>query len=499
MRAQVLLINPPSSWYRPNPSRVVPTNLVALAGHLFRGGIHSRILDLSNLVDRDNQPVKDRPAVDRHPGKGFGGDPHGPEPPIEIGNTWMRVRAQIAQLLDEEPAIRHVGVAFNWSDMRRQSLEVCRIVKEMDPSLRVIIGGEHATCFPERYESMPWIDRVAVGQGEHQIHDFVSGVEGDARKVVFKEMPMAMNFLLDDFDSYIPFFDGHREGWYVWQKLPAQQVRALNLSGARGCPYECGFCSTAFFHDNKVHMRDAEHIAMEMEYYHREYGVNYFRIDDDTFALGNKRVTAFADALLRRRLKVAYECQTRVDKINDEVIRTLEGSGCASLGLGIESGSEYIRTERINKGIKIPQKNLIENLLRLRESPIPFALYLIVGYPGETDESIQETVDLVRMVRPDYVSPVRLELRPGTPVWEYAKKEHGLGDDLWFETDCPIFYNRASIPDAPFSDEQTREWMRRIRQAWVDSMSESTVHRMEPTIQALEKYYGVRFQRAVAA
>ncbi|MDI6809379.1 MAG: B12-binding domain-containing radical SAM protein [Candidatus Eisenbacteria bacterium] len=487
MRSRVLLLNPPSSWYRPNPSKVIPTNLVALASFLFRHGIQSRILDLSNLVDRDNEWCGDK--VDRHLGYGFGCEkPDG----LEAGDCWPEFRRRLQWVADEED-IETVGVAFNWTDMRRQSLKACQMVREIIPDAKIIIGGEHASCFPERYKAMDCVDEVVVGQGEHQLLAYVTGDETwKSRPVKFSEMPMPMNWLLDDFQSYLPLIDGYRDGWYTWQNLPAGQLRSINLSGARGCPYTCGFCSTAFFYGNKVYMRSGEHIAMEMEYYHREYGVNYFRIDDDTFALNNRRIAEFADAVKRRKLHIGYECQTRVDKINDEVIRNLKESGCASLGLGIESGDEYVRTEKIGKGLKIRQRDIVANLRKLTDGGIPFSLYFIVGYFGETDASIANTVDLVSAVGPQYVSPVRMEIRPGTPAWGEAKVSYGATNDLWFDTDCPIYNSSASFRLAPFSDTQLREWMFRIRRSWVETMTTERRDQMAPTIKAVEDYYNVR-------
>lgn len=485
----VLLINPPSSWYRPNPSKVIPTNLVALASFLFRHGVRSRIVDLSNLVCRDNEQYGQE--VDRHPGVGFGGGVVGENHETWTGDTWGEAETRLRALIAEESP-SHVGVAFNWTDMRYQSLKVCRLIRRIDPAVKIMIGGEHASCFPERYRAMDCVDEVAVGQGEHQMLSFIlDDPSWKAKPLVYADMPMPMNWLLDDFPAYIPLLDGYRDSWYTWQNLPAGHLRCMNLSGARGCPYECGFCSTAFFYGNKVYMRSGEQIAMEMEYYHREYGVNYFRIDDDTFALSNRRIAEFADAVKRRKLKIGYECQTRVDKINEAVIRDLKESGCASLGLGIESGDEYVRTERIRKGIKIKQHDLVERLHFL-QAAIPFSLYIIVGYYGESDASIENTVSLVRAVRPDYVSPVRLEIRPGTPAWDEAKSAYGVSDDLYFETDCPIYHSTLSIRNAPFSDTQLREWMLRIRRAWVATMDSSRRDRMAPTIKGLEDYYNVR-------
>ena len=185
----------------------------------------------------------------------------------------------------------------------------------------------------------------------------------------------------------------------------------------RGCPSTCYFCSSPDFWGRKVRFRSPRSIVEEILYIRQKYGLIYFSIRDDTFTADRKRVLEFCRLLQNQNADILWNCQSRVTAIDEELVIEMKRAGCECIQLGVESGSQRI-LQQLGKDITPLQ--ITHACAVIREIGINLSVYLISDVPGETGDDIQQTLELVRQIRPDdgYVSP--LAYYPGTKLYKDA-------------------------------------------------------------------------------
>ncbi|MFZ2949873.1 MAG: radical SAM protein, partial [Desulfuromonadaceae bacterium] len=185
----------------------------------------------------------------------------------------------------------------------------------------------------------------------------------------------------------------------------------------RGCPSTCYFCSSPDFWGRKVRFRSPDAIVDEIQYISREYGLIYFSIRDDTFTADRRRVLEFCSRLQKHEANVLWNCQSRVNAIDEELVTEMKRAGCECIQLGIEAGSPRI-LQQLGKNITPPQ--IEQACAMIRAVGINLSVYLISDIPGETGDDIRQTIELIRHIHPDdgYVSP--LAYYPGTQLYKNA-------------------------------------------------------------------------------
>jgi pyruvate-formate lyase-activating enzyme len=195
------------------------------------------------------------------------------------------------------------------------------------------------------------------------------------------------------------------------------QLQPEFIITARGCPSACHFCSSPTFWGRKVQFRSPENIVTEIEYIRDVYGLIYYSLRDDTFTADRARTIEFCRQLIERRIHIMWNCQSRVTTLDEELLVWMKRAGCECIQLGVESGAQRILSQ-LGKTITPVQVEHAADLIR--KVGINLSIYLISDIPGETDEDVLQTIDLVRRIRPDdgYVSP--LAYFPGTRLFEEA-------------------------------------------------------------------------------
>ena len=214
---------------------------------------------------------------------------------------------------------------------------------------------------------------------------------------------------------------------------------------SRGCPFSCTFCAT----DNRqVRYRSIEHVLREIRHVRDTYGTVHFTLKDDSFTVDKKRVAEFCDALTREDLRIGWECNTRVDLVTEEMLRTMKRAGCNSVKVGIESGSERV-LERMNKRITLDQIRAAAGLFR--KVGIHWTGYFLIGTPGESLEDIYRTLDFMYEIRPDFAAIGVYEPFPETVMFHegirrgLVKAEHAYGGFLRSAAES-LLQGRSSTP-----------------------------------------------------
>jgi len=322
-------------------------------------------------------------------------------------------------LADQQPDI--VGIS-QWTHNRHAALDLAALVRKECPDCMVIMGGAHATfCYAEMLHGASPVDCVVVGEGEETLLEIVrhrqertswgevNGIAYLANGEIVCTSPRAPLKNLDKLPMAAAFLEQS-----LGVDIPLQSEFILT---ARGCPSACYFCSSPKFWQRKVRFRSPDKIVAEMTFIRDRYGLIYFSLRDDTFTADRARTIEFCRLLIERRTGILWNCQSRVNALDEELLVWMKRAGCECIQLGVESGSPRILS-RLGKTITPAQVEHAAGLIR--HVGINLSVYLISDVPEETEDDLQETIKLVKRIRPDdgYVSP--LAYFPGTRMFEEA-------------------------------------------------------------------------------
>lgn len=203
---------------------------------------------------------------------------------------------------------------------------------------------------------------------------------------------------------------------------------AISINTMRGCPYSCKWCSRAVY-GQSYRRRSAKHVVDEMEWIKNNYQVDSIWFVDDVFTVSHKWLKEFREELESRNLKFPYECITRADRMNEEVIDELKASGCFRVWIGAESGSQKV-IDLMDRRVDVMQ---VRNMIRSAQAKgIQAGTFIMVGYPGETEEDIFETVRHLKDSDPDIFTITVAYPIKGTPL--YQEVENDFIQDLPWET-----------------------------------------------------------------
>jgi len=210
--------------------------------------------------------------------------------------------------------------------------------------------------------------------------------------------------------------DQYRSAWKT-----AHGYFSLNIVASRGCPYRCNWCAKPIYGDSFA-VRSACSVAEEMRRLKYDFGADHLWFADDIFGLRAKWVRELAVEVEKLDAAVPFKMQSRVDLMTVDNVRALRRTGCAEVWMGAESGSQNI-LDAMDKGTRVDQ--IAKARENLRQEGIRACYFLQFGYPGETWQDIQKTVELVRDTRPDDIGVSVSYPLPGTKFFERVHAQLG--------------------------------------------------------------------------
>lgn len=327
----------------------------------------------------------------------------------------------------------------------RSAMKLINIGKKVHPQAITMLGGSHGTFWDKNaLNEYPSLDVVVRREGEATFIEVLNKLQSEIRlKGVLgvtcrnKEGKIVRNPdrpFLEDLD-YLPFPAHHL--------LPLDALKRMGkvlfpLVTSRGCVYWCDFCSTVRMFGRGYRMRSPKNVVDEMEMIHNKYGINQFTFYDDAFTVNRERVVKICEKLHARKLDLVWDCGTRVDMVDRELLKTMHDAGCIAVWLGVESGSEVI-LDAMSKGIKLDQTRLAYKIAH--EVGLMTIANVVLGFPGETEQTARATVNFVKELNPDDVGFYVATPYPGTPLYEQVKKNGWLRvmDFNKYDTAGPTF------------------------------------------------------------
>lgn len=318
-----------------------------------------------------------------------------------------------------------------------RALETAQVVKETLPDSIVVIGGYHPTFnFIETLEDEN-VDIVIRGEGEYIMLNLVQALENqsslhDVKGIVFEDKnskeivvnPEAP--LIQDLDE-LPF--------PALNLLPMKKYRLLDMDThmttmitTRGCPMQCSFCSSAAMHGKKIRERSVENIVDEIEYLKTNYDIDTIAFMDDTFTLKKRKVMAICDEILKRNIEIMWGCTSRVDTLDEKLLKKMKEAGCITIFIGVESADQQ-QLDNMCKNTTIAK---IENAFKIAHKlKIRTIASVALGMPGDTKEIMNKTVKFVHKLKPNYAIYSLATPYPGTKFYKEAFEKNLIKIKDW--------------------------------------------------------------------
>lgn len=300
------------------------------------------------------------------------------------------------------------------------ALHLARRVRKAGYRGSVVFGGPHASVASDHLRSQGVADAVLVGEAEETFPQYLSYLEGKRaglQRAWIRDSKGDWRFhsgdgFVENLDA-LPFPAREKYG-----DLTAR-TRQINMTTTRGCPYQCRFCqpSKRILFGARVRRRSIENILAEIEDSVKRYGIEHVCLDDDTFTFHENAVLEFCEAIGPLRLQ--WSCQSRSD-IRRETLQAMRDSGCDSLAVGVESGSQRVLDLMGKKNTVEKNEEFIRNC---NELGIRTFCNMMVGYPGETPRDMEQSLAFVRKTRPSRVCVSQATPFPGTYLWEQNRED----------------------------------------------------------------------------
>jgi anaerobic magnesium-protoporphyrin IX monomethyl ester cyclase len=365
------------------------------------------------------------------------------------------LKREIARLEPDIVGITSVTATFS------SALQAARGIKESYPSALIALGGPHATFMDRRILSEePEVDIVVRGEGEQTILEIASHVADSCFKglhevagITFRENGQIVQTpnrpFIHNLDQ-LPF--------PAYKYFPLRKYRLFGKLGlpiitSRGCPFQCAFCLVPRMAGKVFRARSPGNVVEELEWLRDVHGAGAFSFYDEMFTYDKKRAFEICEEIKKRNIGVPWDCQTRVDQISKELLAEMRDANCQLVSFGVESGNQKM-LDTMKKGTTVEQN---ERAIRwAKEAGLSVAISVVIGYPGETMDTLEQTLDFIRRTEPDDAYLSLATPYPGTELYDLVKDLGWKMSDEWthYETRTPVF-ETPSLPSEKI--KKTRE------------------------------------------
>lgn len=418
---KIALVNPPLKTSFPQP----PLGLATVASILEKRGYKVEIIDASALKINEN----------------------------EIVNKITKNNIKIVGITSMTPT-------FN------SAVRVVKAIKKADNSCFIIMGGPHVTILPQKtMKDVPEVDAVIIGEGDITTIELIeaiknkrkfSKISGICYRNNGKIITNPSRPLIKDL-NILPFPAYHLLQIEKYRPYPphGKKLPYMAMITSRGCPFRCAFCSKPIFGKN-YKARDSKMVVKEIKYLIENFGIKELLFYDDTFTLDRKRIIGLCKEIIKNGLKISWSCETRVNLVDEELLKKMKKAGCYIISYGVESGDQTI-LNNLKKDITIEQ---VKNAFRLtKEADILTVAYFMIGSPGDTEETIRKTIDFSKELDADFAQFSICTPFPGSELFDILSKR-GVKIEDWDKASYVTSKSKSKplILTEKLSEEEVKKW-----------------------------------------
>lgn len=354
---------------------------------------------------------------------------------------------------------------FASTTLLRDTSELAPLVRMLRrPGNRIVCGGALASLLHagggQASGIVEGVDVWAVGHGELLVPALAAWIRSGHRTLA-----PPPGGRVGERDGAMVMFSGQPAGhsldalprpdWSLAEHYHGRPMPMVFYESVRGCPYRCSFCNYPYlFDDRKFRFKSAGRIADDWAHYAAS-GVTHVTCLDSLFTMPRQRLVALCEELIAREVRIRWICYARADDLSDvAVCRLMKRAGCIQVQIGIESGNQE-QLDRMNKRTTVAEG--ARALGNCHETGLVTFVSLILGFPGETEQTLRDTLDFVRETRPDftYLAPFMTRIESVPVLSEASRARFGLVTDGGLGSSAPYWRH-----DTMCSSELADRWQR---------------------------------------
>ena len=339
---------------------------------------------------------------------------------VDVFDTTFSSREELFRVLrTETPSV--LGLYANLMT-RGNIIEILRVAREA--GWKTVVGGPEPGAYTAEY-LQEGADYVVCGEGELTMEELLLALRSRASDLTaIAGLSFMLNGQLHQGVPRQQIANLDLQPWPAREAIDVQRyvdtwrrhhkAGSVNLITARGCPFHCNWCSHQVFGQSH-RRRDPLLVVDEVEWLLGRYQPDMIWVSDDVFTINHAWFRTYAAEMKRRGLRIPFECISRADRLNSEMLDLLAELGCFRVWIGSESGSQRI-LDSMERGVKIEQ---VQNAVHMcRERGIQSGMFLMWGYEGEGLEDIEATIRHVSVSKPDiFFTTVSYPIK-GTPYYK---------------------------------------------------------------------------------
>ena len=349
-----------------------------------------------------------------------------------------------SRLLAEQPAF--IGFSCTTSSFL-DGIRIAELARKALPGIQTVFGGPHVSALKAKlFADYPAMDYAVIGEGEETLYQLMrNGGEapGEVKGIIYRDAKIGEVVFtgypekaleLDDlpFPAYEKLA-GYPKS-YMLPIFNYPKVPNASCISSRGCPYACSYCDRSVFR-RSFRFNSAEYLYAHLKHLREKFGVRHINFYDDQFTFNKKRVEDFTEMILEKPLGMTFNCAVRAEHIDEALVRRMKQAGCWMMSLGIETGDEELLAQhRQNPNLDF----LAEKIRMIKREGVRTKGLLMLGLPGETEESVQRSMNYVFSLPIDDFNLAKFTPFPGSPIYEHI---HELGEfeEKWEKMDCMNF------------------------------------------------------------
>jgi anaerobic magnesium-protoporphyrin IX monomethyl ester cyclase len=359
--------------------------------------------------------------------------------------------------------------------MREAAFTMIEIAKERGSTV-IMCGADATDHYTEYLEK--GADYVLLGEGEETLGELLDQLSAGKDEGLESVFGLAWNQMINGQSTIVcnprrpDISNLDALPFPAWDLIDVEKYKniwherhgyySMNMVTTRGCPYHCNWCAKPIW-GQRYNSRSPENVAAEMKWLKENFAPDHIWFADDIFGLKPNWIERFAELLRENDAVIPFKCLKRADLVNEKTASALAKAGCKTVWLGAESGSQKI-LDAMDKGDKVEDVYRATELLRKNRIEVGF--FLQFGYPGETWDDVQKTLEMVRKCAPDDIGISVSYPLPGTKFFERVKMELGEKQNWVDSNDLAMLYH------GPFPQEFYRilhgrvHYEFRLRKAW---------------------------------
>lgn len=324
-----------------------------------------------------------------------------------------------------------VGISATTLSINRAA-QFAKEIKKRLPSVRIVVGGYHVSALPrETLTEFDGFDAGVIGEGEETLVCLLNAWMSGGRRenitgIVFREGQeirlTPRRALIQNVDS-LPL-----PAWDLLPKLSryygssAQRYRVFPVASvitSRGCPHQCTFCDRSVF-GTTFRGHSAEYVMAMIRTLRDQHGIRSLVFNDDLFVANTKRLTQICEAMVRESIRMSWSCDGRVDRLDADLLKLMKRAGCWQLAVGIESGDDTV-LRRLNKGFTVHEARAAVH--KMKSVGMSVKGFFVMGTPGETEQSLEQTLRLIKELPLDEIQITLFTPFPGTDLFREVVQE----------------------------------------------------------------------------